>query len=156
MNMQHNSTIRRASAADAEIIQSITDAAYAKYVPLLGRKPQPMTVDYRQVLAEHPIWLLAVDDRPAGVLVLMHEPDALLIYSVAIDPAFQKGGLGRKLLAWAEQEAQQAGYAHIRLFTNALMQANIALYARLGYVETGREPYNGLTIVHMRKPIQLG
>jgi ribosomal protein S18 acetylase RimI-like enzyme len=83
----------------------------------------------------------------------MHEPDTLLIYSVAIDPAYQRHGLGRRLLAWAEQQAQQAGYAHIRLFTNALMESNIALYGRLGYVETRREPFNNLTIVHMRKQV---
>ena len=151
--MLRNITILRASPGDAAIVSSITDAAYARYVPLMGRKPQPMTADYRQLLAEHPIWLLRIDDRPAGVLVLMREPEAMLIYSVAIDPAYQKRGLGRRLLAWAEQEARQAGYSQIRLFTNALMEANIALYTRLGYTETRREPYGGLTVVHMRKSI---
>ena len=151
--MQQNIAIRRASPGDAATIQRITDAAYAKYVPLMGRKPQPMTADYDQILAEHPVWILSVDERPAGVLVLMHEPDTLLIYSVAIDPAYQRHGLGRRLLAWAEQQAQQAGYAHIRLFTNALMESNIALYGRLGYVETGREPFHGLTLVNMRKAL---
>ena len=154
--MQQNIAIRRASPGDAEIIASITDAAYAKYVPLMGRKPQPMTADYHQVLAEHPVWMLCVDERPAGVLVLMHEPEAMLIYSVAIDPAYQKRGFGRRLLAWAEQEALQAGYAQIRLFTNALMETNIALYTQLGYAETSREPFGGLTIVHMGKHIMLG
>ena len=152
--MQQNITIRQATPGDAEIISSITDAAYAKYVPLMGRKPQPMTTDYHKVLAEHPVWMLWVDDRPAGVLVLMHEPDTMLIYSVAIDPAYQQRGFGRRLLAWAEQEARQAGYTDIRLFTNALMEANIALYTRLGYAETSRESFGKLTIVHMRKPIQ--
>jgi ribosomal protein S18 acetylase RimI-like enzyme len=154
--MQQQITIHQASPGDAETIGRITDAAYAKYVPLMGRKPQPMTADYHQVLAEHPVWLLSVDEQPAGVLVLMHEPDTLLIYSVAIDPAYQGRGLGRRLLEWAEQQAQQAGYAHIRLFTNALMESNIALYTRLGYVETGREPFLGLTTVHMRKQVQHG
>jgi ribosomal protein S18 acetylase RimI-like enzyme len=149
--MQEQITIHRASPDDVELIQSITSAAYAKYVPLMGRKPQPMTADYQQILAEHPVWLLSVDERSAGLLVLMHEQDTLLIYSVAIDPAYQGRGLGHRLLAWAEQQAQQAGYSHIRLFTNALMESNIALYTRLGYVETGREPFLGLTTVHMRK-----
>ena len=146
--------IRKAAPGAAEIISSITNAAYAKYVPLMGRKPQPMTADYQQILAEHPVWIMWIGERPAGVLVLMHEPDAMLIYSVAIAPEYQKRGLGRRLLAWAESEAQQAGYASIRLFTNALMEANIALYTRLGYVETRREPFHELTIVHMHKPIQ--
>ena len=153
--MQQELSIRRASPADAGTISRITDAAYAKYVPLMGRKPQPMEIDYHQVLAEHPVWILWLDDRPAGVLVLMREPEAMLIYSVAIDPAYQKRGLGRRLLAWAEQEARHAGYAQIRLYTNALMEANIALYTRLGYIETSRELYRGLTLVHMHKQINL-
>ncbi|HJZ46410.1 MAG TPA: GNAT family N-acetyltransferase [Roseiflexaceae bacterium] len=145
--------IRRASPGDADIISSITDAAYAKYVPLLGRKPQPMTADYQQILAVHPVWMMWIDEHPAGVLVLLHEPDAMLIYSVAVAPAYQKRGHGRRLLEWAEAEARRSGYAQIRLFTNALMTQNIALYTQLGYTETSREPYQGLTLVHMRKPI---
>jgi len=147
-------SIRRAAPGDADAIAAITDAAYQKYLPRMGRKPQPMTVDYHQILAEHPVWLLCVDDRPTGVLVLMHEPDTLLVYSVAVHPSAQHRGLGRQLLAWAEHEARQAGYAQIRLFTNALMEENIALYTRLGYQETRREPYYGLTLVHLAK--QLG
>jgi ribosomal protein S18 acetylase RimI-like enzyme len=145
--------IRRAAPADVEHITAITDAAYAKYVPLLGRKPQPMSADYHHMVAAHPVWLLHVGDRPAGVLVLMHEPDALLIYSVAIHPDEQKRGFGLRLLAWAEQEARQAGYAHIRLFTNMLMEENIALYKHLGYRETRREPFQGLTLIHFAKAL---
>jgi hypothetical protein len=46
-----------------------------------------MTVDYGQICCAHPVWLLCLDRLPVGALVLMHEPDALLIDSVAIDPA---------------------------------------------------------------------
>jgi hypothetical protein len=34
-----------------------------------------------------------------------------------------------------------------------LMVENIALYTRLGYRETHREPFNGLTLVHLAKPL---
>jgi ribosomal protein S18 acetylase RimI-like enzyme len=152
--MQQDITIRKAVLDDAKLVSAITDAAYAKYVPLMGRKPQPMTADYQQILAEHPVWIMWVGEQPAGVLVLMHEPEAMLIYSVAIAPEYQKRGLGQRMLAWAEAEARAADYDTIRLFTNALMEANIALYTRLGYVETRREPFHQLTIVHMRKPLQ--
>jgi hypothetical protein len=36
--------IRRASPGEAEIVAAITMAAYARYVPLLGRQPRPMTM----------------------------------------------------------------------------------------------------------------
>jgi ribosomal protein S18 acetylase RimI-like enzyme len=146
--------IRRASPTDVEMVTAITDAAYGKYVPRLGRKPQPMMVDYHQVLAEHPVWLLCIDDHPAGVLILIHEPDALLIYSVAVHPRYQQRGFGRQLLAWGEHEARRAGYTLIRLYTNALMEENIALYQRLGYSETRREPYQGLLLVHLEKGLE--
>jgi ribosomal protein S18 acetylase RimI-like enzyme len=80
----------------------------------------------------------------------------MLIYSVAICPGFQGQGLGRCLLDWAERQAVQAGYSRLRLYTNALMTSNIALYRGLGYEETGREPYLGSTLVHMTKPIRVG
>ncbi len=143
--------IRRATPDDAEAIAALTDAAYGKYIPLIGRKPEPMTADYRRMAAEHPIWLLCLGDEIAGVLVLMLEPEAVLVYSVAVRPEHQGLGLGRRLMAWAEAQVRQAGYQLIRLYTNERMQGNIALYRRLGYVETERAPYLGSTLVHMAK-----
>jgi len=146
-------TLRRASLADAETIAALTDAAYAKYVPRLGRKPQPMTADYRQMVQEHSVWLLCLGDQSIGVLVLIHEPDQALVYSVAVSPEHQGQGRGRYLLAFAEEQAQLEGYRSIRLYTNALMEKNIALYRRLGYEETRREEYLGSTLVHMAKQL---
>ena len=144
-------TIRKAKAEEAEIIAAITDAAYAKYIERMGRKPRPMTEDYHQIVTQHPVWLLSVGDRPVGVLVLVPEAEAMLIYSVALEPAYQKQGLGRRLLQLAEDEARRAGLDRMRLYTNEHMVENIALYQRLGYLETGREPVGGSELVHMAK-----
>lgn len=152
---QHLIVIRRASPNDADIVAALTDAAYATYISRLGRKPQPMTADYRHLATDHPVWLFYLGDQPAGVLVLMFEAEAVLIYSVAVSPSYQKQGLGRYLLDWAEHQARQAGYSRLRLYTNELMVENIALYQRLGYVETGRESYLGSTLVHMAKPLRV-
>jgi len=144
-------TLRKASLADVEAIAALTDAAYEKYIPLIGRKPMPMTADYAKMAVENEIWLLNVHDQLAGILVLEYEPDTLLIYSVAIQPEYQKKGLGRRLLALAEEQAVQAGYRTIRLYTNALFEYNLNLYKNLGYHETSREPFLGSTLVHMAK-----
>jgi hypothetical protein len=45
------------------------------------------------------------------------------------------------------------GLRRVRLYTNTLMVENIALYRRLGYRETGQEPFLGSTILHMSKEI---
>lgn len=151
--MSTEPTIRRAMLRDAAVISELTNLAYSKYVPRIGRKPQPMTTDYQHFVENHPVWVLEVEEQIAGVLVLQNEESALLIYSVAIHPEQQQRGYGRLLLAWAEEEAKKAGYATIRLYTNALMEENIALYTRLGYQETGREPLGSNVRVHMSKGI---
>jgi GNAT superfamily N-acetyltransferase len=148
-------TLLQATLADVEAISALTDDAYAKYIPLIGRKPLPMTADYSRMVIENTIWLLNVEDHLAGVLVLEYEPESMLIYSVAIQPEYQKQGLGLRLLAWAEQQALKAGYQTIRLYTNELFTYNIKLYQSLGYQETGREPLLNSTLVHMRKNLKI-
>ncbi len=146
-------SIRPATPADAEPAAALTEAAYRRYVPDLGRKPQPMTADYSRLIAEHGVWVLRVGDLIAGLLVLIDEPAALLIYSVAVAPDFQGRGLGRRLVAWAETQARAAGHTTLRLYTNERMHGNVGWYAAQGFSETAREPYLGSTLVHMAKSL---
>jgi len=50
-----------------------------------------------------------------------------------VRPAFQGLGLGRLLLDWADHRASAAGVRELRLYTNARMTKNLALYQRCGY-----------------------
>ncbi len=148
-------TIRRAFVADTAAISAITDAAYSKFVPRIGRKPRPMTVDYAELMVDHDVWLLTQSETPIGVLVVKRESDHLLIYSVAIQPECQHRGYGRRLLKWAEELGDQGGYREMRLYTNAQFEENIRLYERVGYRESHREPLpDGGTIVYMAKTIR--
>jgi ribosomal protein S18 acetylase RimI-like enzyme len=150
---EHQFNIRKASLDDVEAISALTDAAYAKYIPLIGRKPQPMTADYSKMVIENSIWLLFAENQLAGVLVLVYEPENVLIYSVAIRPEYQHQGLGQRLLTWSEQQAVQDGYKSIRLYTNERFEDNIRLYKRLGYQETSKEPFLNSIVVYMAKQL---
>ena len=90
---------------------------------------------------------------PKGLLVLIPEADAMLLDNVAVHPSAQGRGLGRQMMMFAEQAARDAGYKAIRLYTNAMMTENIALYARVGYVETHRGVEKGLHRVYMTKKL---
>ena len=56
-------------------------------------------------------------------------------------------------MAFAEEEARRRGHRVIELYTNEVMVENIALYRRLGYVETGRKQVAGYDRVYMRKTL---
>ncbi|MBW8723960.1 MAG: GNAT family N-acetyltransferase [Inquilinus limosus] len=109
--------------------------------------------DYVRALAEHEIWAIDGIHGCIALIELRPEPDHLLIVNVAVDPGHQGRGLGRRLLDFAEREAQRRSLAELRLYTNIRMSENRALYASRGYRETHQEQRGEHTIVHMAKPI---
>ena len=152
--MSTEAVFRRATAADAAAVRDFSRRAYARWVPVIGREPAPMTADYEAALRHHRIDLLTVDGEWAGLIETVPVEDHLLIENVALDPAFQGRGLGRRLMAHAETLAAEAGLGELRLYTNALMAANIRLYAALGYgVDRREKKPDGRTVVHMSKRV---
>ncbi len=146
--------MRQATPDDANAVRSLTREAYAKWVPLIGREPMPMTVDYVKALQTHRIDLLYRQECPAGLIETVPNGDHLLIKNVAVLPAFQGQGLGRRLLRHAEILASAAEKPSIRLYTNKLFADNIALYLRLGYQVDREEPFMGGVCVHMKKTLR--
>ena len=150
--------LRPAHSAEVGAVTALVRAAYASWVPRIGREPAPMTADYAGAIARGEVVVLegaGLEDAGdlVGVLVLIPEATALMIENVAVAPAFQGRGHGRTLLAFAEQTARASGYARLLLYTNAAMTENIALYARGGFAETRCVTEHGLHRVYMEKPI---
>jgi ribosomal protein S18 acetylase RimI-like enzyme len=142
---------RRATIADATALNALARAAYAIYVPVIGREPQPMATDWQTLFALQEIWIVDGPSGPLASLALEVEPDHVVIWSVAVAPEHQRKGLGRGLLEFADARSRALKRPEIRLFTNAKMVRNIALYQRLGYAETRREDLPDRIIVHMSK-----
>ena len=145
--------IRNAQAHEAEAMRALVRAAYAHYVPRLGREPMPMLDDYAARVAAGQAWLLEDGEDLLGALVLEDTPEGLLIDNIAVVEAARGAGHGRRLMAFAEAEATRRGHARIWLYTNVLMTENIALYARLGYRETHRQVQASFSRVFMEKPL---
>jgi GNAT superfamily N-acetyltransferase len=66
------------------------------------------------------VWLARREKHLAGALILEPREGDLLIWSIASDPAVQGGGLGRALLAAAEERARRLGRVVVRLYTGGL------------------------------------
>ena len=148
--------IRPALADDLATVVWLTEAAYGHYIALLGGPPIPITEDYAPRIARGEVTLVEEDGLVAGLLVLERHSDHSLIFSVAVAPGFQGKGFGISLLKQADEQTRLWGLPEVRLYTNARMERNIALYLAYGYRETDRgpNPYRaGWTLVHMAKPV---
>lgn len=150
-----NSSIRfrPAERADAAKIRDIVRAAYAKWVPVIGREPLPMRADYDKAVAEHPFDVAVEDDRIVGMIETMLEDDHLWIENVCVAPQAQGRGIGRLLLERAERKALEAGRFELRLLTNGAFEANVLLYKRHGYSVDREEPFMGGMTVYMSKKL---
>ena len=130
--------MRRAGPADAAAVRALIREAYAKWVPVIGREPRPMTADYDAAVRKHVVDLMYLNGELAGLVEMAPADDHLLIVNVAVTPGSQGKGVGSALVAHAEKEAASLGVAEVRLYTNGRMTENIRLYGRLGY-EIDRE-----------------
>jgi len=145
--------IRAARAADAGRIGEIARAAYRKYVPRIGREPAPMAADFPAEIAAGRVVVIEADGAVVGYLVAWPQADAYFVDNIAIDPSAQGRGFGRQLMAEAERAARRHGLVALRLYTNAAMTENLALYRRLGFVETHRATEHGFDRVFMRRAL---
>lgn len=148
---------RRAELAELERVGAITRAAYAEYTAPLGGLPLPVTEDYAPRIEAGEVWIVSRqegrDGTDVGLVVLESALDAMTIFSLAVLPE-ARGGVGRWMLAFAEEQARAAGLPEVRLYTSDRMARNIAIYRQAGFVEVGRRPNElrpGWVLVDMAK-----
>jgi ribosomal protein S18 acetylase RimI-like enzyme len=147
--------IRAAKAPDAVVLGELVERAYAIYVDRIGGRPAPMDDDYAEKLRKSDVFVAVDDGEVVGLIVLIATENHLLIENVAIDPEHQGKGIGRSLMALAETYAADRSIPELRLYTNAAMAENLALYPRLGYREYARRTENGLKRVFFSKRLDL-
>lgn len=147
--------MRRARSDEAEAVAALVEAAFARHVEAVGRRPAPMDDDHAARIARGEQWVRDAEggDGLASSIVLVDNGDHLVVNNVAVRPDLQGRGLGRELLTFAETEALRRGFGEIRLHTNAAMADNILMYPKLGYTEVGRESRSGFHRVLFHKPL---
>jgi ribosomal protein S18 acetylase RimI-like enzyme len=142
-------SVRLATPADLPVIRDIVTAAYTRYLDRMDRPPAPMLADYAAEVESGRLWVAGAP--VTGLVELIENADSLHIANVAVHPAAQGTGLGRRLMEFAEEQARQRGLARLDLYTHEVMTENQAIYARLGYRETARRTEDGYRRVYMDK-----
>ncbi|HXV30745.1 MAG TPA: GNAT family N-acetyltransferase [Sinorhizobium sp.] len=92
-----------------------------------------------------------------GCVFLKPEADCLFLGKLAVAPAAQRRGIGRRLLAAAEETARSLSLPALRLQARIELTENHMTFAAWGFVETGRSAHPGFTrptSIEMQKLLQ--
>lgn len=146
-------SIRPAVPGDGDALRACAEAAYAPYVPRIGRRPAPMDADFARLIERGRVTIALIDGRPVGYVVAYPRGDHLHVENIAVLPGLQGRGVGTALLDHAEAQARAAGLAAVELYTNAAMVENLSYYPRRGYATTGRRREDGFDRVFFRKEL---
>lgn len=134
--------IRPAGAGDADAIARLVNLAYeAERFFVLGDR-----TDASDVLTHmaRGLFLVAAEPGGAGLVGCVHvEPDGEVgsFGMLAVDPAWQRTGVGRRLIDTAEAHIRRAGAHVVEIHVVNVRDDLLPRYRRLGYVEVGTAPY---------------
>lgn len=94
----------------------------------------------------------SLDDNLVGGLMLVPVNDEeIRLMQVAVDSKYQREGVGREMVKYAEKRAREAGYS--RIVMHAMLSV-VHFYEKLGYrQEGGIFEENGITFARMVKDL---
>ncbi|WP_068115462.1 GNAT family N-acetyltransferase [Tropicimonas marinistellae] len=134
--------IRAARAADAPAFTDVIRAAYGPWIERLDGLPD-VDSGVADEIETHPVWVAEADDtgRILGGLVMHIGTDAAQVANLAVHPDCGGRGVGRALMAVAEDYARRAGFTRMTLASHRDMTPTLRFYFNSGWTETGREGY---------------
>ena len=93
--------------------------------------------DIARKLKVNPEWFLVAEDggRIVGTVMAGYEGHRGWINYLAVEPARQRGGLGRQLMAEAEERLRAAGCPKINLMVRTDNAGVVAFYERIGFTQ---------------------
>ena len=94
----------------------------------------------------------SLDDNLVGGLMLVPVNDEeIRLMQVAVDSKYQREGVGREMVKYAEKRAREAGYS--RIVMHAMLSV-VHFYEKLGYRQAGDIfEENGITFARMVKDL---
>ena len=133
--------IRVATAADIPTLERLINAAFV--VERFFKVGDRINADgIRTEQAKGAFLLLERDGVAIGTVYVELRGDRGYIGMLSVDPQRQGGGYGRALMAAAEEYCRRNGARHADLRIVNLREELPPFYRRLGYVESGTEPFS--------------
>jgi GNAT superfamily N-acetyltransferase len=144
-------TLRIAVPNDVESIRRCIDAAFGCYTERIGRRPSSMTKDFLPLVEAGSVYVCELDGRLVGTMTVTAGPDYVELSSVAVEPMVQRQGIGKRLMAFAEEMALRRGVYSLRLYTNAALPEVVQYYEGIGYRVVERNTHDGFNRIYLEK-----
>ncbi|TMA17829.1 MAG: GNAT family N-acetyltransferase [Deltaproteobacteria bacterium] len=143
--------IRRADERDVPEIARIINAAFEVEREFReGARTSPTEI---AKLLEHDVFFVAEEDgRLLGAVHTSIDGATGYFGMLSVDPALQRGGVGRALLAAAEEHCRKAGCTKMTMSTGEDRAELIPYYERVGYRVTSIEPSSSRAF---KRPIRI-
>jgi GNAT superfamily N-acetyltransferase len=133
--------IRIATEADFDAVMRLINDAFAieRSFKVRDRVNPPELEEY---FAKGNFLLSEDNGRPTGCVFIERNGNSAYLGLLSVDPSLQKQGVGRRLVAAAEEFAREMGAHHMDLTVVNIRQELLVIYGKLGYRVTGdSEPF---------------
>ncbi|MFB3387248.1 GNAT family N-acetyltransferase [Flavobacterium sp. LAR06] len=97
------------------------------------------------------------NDKIIGSVLLVEKEHQLYLGMLTVSPELQNSGIGKKMLAEAENHAKALGLSSIIMTVISVREELIAWYKRHGYVDTGEReafPESGIHVTISDVPLE--
>ena len=144
--------IRGGSPGDARLVSELSERVFSEYTPGAGLRTLRMAQrsGARTLVA-------VVAGRPVGFAIVVVSSTGAHLDAIAVSEQARGRGVGRALLAGAEELAQSVGAPSLGLVTADSNLAALDLFLRAGYTLGARYPRyyeRGQNAVHMSKRLK--
>jgi N-acetylglutamate synthase-like GNAT family acetyltransferase len=132
--------IRTATELDFDAILNLINSAFQ--VERFFKNSDRLTTEELKSYFKSGIFLVTEDEgRISGCIYVTRNGDRAYFGLLSIDPSRQKTGLGRRLVAAAEEFARETGARFMDIKLINLRAELPIIYGKLGYQIVGTEPY---------------
>lgn len=144
--------IRKAKEVDIDGMHKCAVNAYQQYVDVIGKKPAPMTADFKSQIEQGIIHITTNESNEVdGFIVFYPINNYMFLENIAVRSSATGKGIGQNLMQLCENEAKKLGLTAIQLYTNEKMTDNLSIYPHLGYRETELRKEDGFNRVYFEK-----
>jgi ribosomal-protein-alanine N-acetyltransferase len=102
--------------------------------------PMPWTEHIFREFIEINKAYVGYENEVVGYICLLVYIEKLLIANLAVKEAFQRKGMGTKLIRFALEKARQDGLSELTLDVRQSNRVAIQFYEKLGFIKIGRKP----------------